>query len=102
MAAENESSSVEILPLQSLVECGETQQLRNKLEEARGKSGTTMKELYERNQQGHTPLDLAALLGRYEITQLLLEHGAEVNGANKSGAKVASWVFNRFEPNSIC
>lgn len=84
------SSSVVILTLQSLVECGETQQLRDKLEEAHGKSGTTMKELFERNQQGHTPLDLAALLGRHEIARVLLEHGAEVNGANKSGAKVVS------------
>lgn len=70
--------------IQSLVEHREKEQLRDKLQEARGKSGAAIK--FERNQQGHTPLDLAALLGRHEILELLLEYGAELDGANKSGA----------------
>lgn len=84
--ASGSMGSVVMMSLQSLVERGEKQQLREKLQEAKGKTGSTVKELFERNQQGHTPLDLAALLGRHEMLQLLLEHGAEVDGANKSGA----------------
>lgn len=76
------SSSVVMMSVQSLVERGEKQQLEEKLQEAKGKTGTTVK---ERNQQGHTPLDLAALLGRQEILKLLLEYGAELDGVNKSG-----------------
>lgn len=79
------SSSVVMMSVQSLVERGEKQQLEEKLQEAKGKTGTTVKELFERNQQGHTPLDLAALLGRQEILKLLLEYGAELDGVNKSG-----------------
>lgn len=79
------SSSVEVLSLQSLVERGEKLQLQDKLMEGKKKTGSTIKELIERNQQGHTPLDLAALLGRVEIAQVLLEYGAELDSANKSG-----------------
>lgn len=73
-------------PLQSLVERGETLQLQEKLKEVKKKAGSSVKELFDRNQHGHTVLDLAALLGRQEILQLLLEHGAELDGANKSGS----------------
>ena len=79
------SSSVIMVSLQALVEQGDKQQLMEKLEESKGKSCSTIKELFERNQQGHTPLDLAALLGRHEIVKLLLEYGAELDAANKSG-----------------
>lgn len=43
------------------------------------------KDLLERNQHGHSALDFAALLGKDKLVQLLLEYGAEVNDANKSG-----------------
>ena len=73
--------------LQALVECGDKKQILEKLEEVKGKnaSSSTLKELFERNQLGHTPLDLAGILGLQEIVQLLLEHGADLNEANKSG-----------------
>lgn len=57
------SSSVVVGPLQSLVERGETLVLQEKLQEVKKKAGNCAKELFDRNQQGHTVLDLAALLG---------------------------------------
>lgn len=68
------------MSLLSFVESRDKKQLAEKLEEIKGK-----KELFERSQQGHSPLDLAAILGQHEIVQLLLEYGAELSGANKSG-----------------
>lgn len=68
------------MSLLSFVESGDKKQLAGKLEEIKGK-----KELFERSQHGHSPLDLATILGQREIVQMLLEHGAEPSGANKSG-----------------
>ena len=68
------------MSLLSFVESGDKKQLAEKLEELKGK-----KELIERGPQGHSPLDLAAILGQHEIVKMLLEHGAEPSGANKSG-----------------
>ncbi len=76
-------SIIQMLSLQTLVELGDKKQLLEKLEESKR---STSKELYERTPQGHTALDVAALLGRRDMLQLLLEYGAELNGANKSGA----------------
>ena len=42
-------------------------------------------DLGARDKHGRTALDLAALLGRGEIAQLLVEKGADVNLANASG-----------------
>ena len=41
--------------------------------------------LNARDKHGRTPLSLAALLGRDEITRVLVEKGADVNLANSSG-----------------
>lgn len=43
------------------------------------------KELCERNAQNHNALDLAALLGKQELLEALLDKGADINAANKSG-----------------
>lgn len=37
------------------------------------------------NQDGWTPLHMAAFFGREEVARLLLQHGAHVNAANKKG-----------------
>ena len=41
--------------------------------------------LTRRDKNGRTVLDLAALLGKTELVQALVEKGAEVNAHNKSG-----------------
>lgn len=68
-----------------LVESGDKEQLEKKLEELKAKN--CAKELYERNLYGHSPIDLAALLGREDLLQLLLDNGVEVNSVNKSGRR---------------
>lgn len=69
--------------LMCVVEKGDKELLLEKLEEIKAQNSS--KELLERNQYGHGPLDIASLLGKKDLVQLLLEHGAEVNSANKSG-----------------
>lgn len=71
------------MALIALIEKGDRELLVKKLEDIKGQNSS--KELLERTQHGHTPVDLAALLGKKELLELLLEHGAEVNSANKSG-----------------
>lgn len=72
------------MSLLSVVESGDKQQLAERLAEFRDKSAS--KELSERNQHGHSPLDLAAILGHHQLLQLLLDHGADLNATNKSGS----------------
>lgn len=38
-----------------------------------------------RDQYGWTPLDRAAMLGRVHCIQILLDHAADINAANKKG-----------------
>ena len=72
------------MALQSLVQKGDRDQLVEKLE---GQSSN--KDLLDRGNQGHTPLELAAVLGREELVGVLLDHGAEVNSGNKSGRNIS-------------
>ena len=62
-----------------LVELGKKEDLAERLEE----EGSD--DLKVRDEQGKTALDLAAILGRDEMAQLLMGRGAEVNLTNKSG-----------------
>ena len=72
------------MSLFDLVELGDTGQLAEKLQEL----NLSRELLCSRNEQGHTPLDLAALLGRLELLNLLIECGGPelINAANKSGS----------------
>ena len=72
-----------VMSLMCVVEKGEKELLLEKLEEIKAQNSS--RELLERNQYGHAPLDIASLLGKDDLVQLLIEHGAEINGANKSG-----------------
>lgn len=72
-----------VMSVLTLVELGDKNKLGEKLEELKEQSSS--KELHERSAQGHSPLELAALLGNKELVLLLVEHGADVNSCNKSG-----------------
>ena len=61
-----------------LVECGEQEKLLEYLNDE-------SPELSARNGDGKSPLDVAAILGRGEMAKLVVEKGAAVNLANKSG-----------------
>ena len=70
----------------SLVEEGKYEQLVETLGESDNgdKEGVKLN-VNLRSKCGYSPLDMAALLGRRPLMELLLEHGADVNAANKSG-----------------
>jgi len=70
----------------SLVEEGNYEQLAEKLGEGESdeKEGKKVN-VNQRSKTGYSPLDMAALLGRKPLLELLLEQGADVNAANKSG-----------------
>lgn len=65
----------------SLVESGDKEALVQRLQE----SEDVQKELSTKNNRGKTPLDIAALLGKADIVQVLVDNGADLNRANKSG-----------------
>src|ERR1700683_3914704 len=46
---------------------------------------------------GHTPLHYAALYGNVESVRILLEHGADVNGRNKSEATALIYAAYDFD-----
>lgn len=50
-------------------------------------SGLSVNAVIE-EQYGHTPLAVAAYYGRYDIAQLLIDKGADVNQRSKGQAKV--------------
>ncbi len=68
----------------TLVETGNALKLAEKLEEL-SRDKFPCNELSQMTESGHTPLALAALLGRQDILLTLLKYGAEVNAANRSG-----------------
>ena len=72
------------MSLLSLVERGDREGLLQLLESISASNST--KEFGERNAQNLNAVDLAALLGRQELLELLLDHGADVNSTNKSGS----------------
>lgn len=72
------------MSLLSLVESGDREKLVQKLESI--SAGNSTKEFSERNIQNLNALDLAAVLGRQDLLGLLLDFGADINSANKSGA----------------
>ncbi len=78
-----------IMDILSLVEDGKYEKLVEKLEEGRTEEGETRINLNQRSKAGYSPLDMAALLGRKSSLELLLENGADVNSANKSGKVTA-------------
>lgn len=65
----------------ALIESGDAETLLQRLQE----SEDAHKLLSNRNKQGKNALDLAALLGRADIAKVLVENGAALNKANKSG-----------------
>ena len=68
------------MSLLAMVESGgDKEELQQKLQ------SSASKDLCERNAQSHNVLDLAALLGRQELLEALLDGGADINAANKSG-----------------
>ena len=73
----------------SLVEEGKYDQLVEKIEEGKeNEEGEAKKlDLNRRSKAGYSPLDMAALLGRKPLLELLLDNGADVNSSNKSGRK---------------
>ena len=76
-----EMADLEEPSLFSLVEAGDLEQLEQRLTEDEGRQVT----LSCFNSEGRTPLELAAMLGKGEVARLLVDKGADVNGANKSG-----------------
>lgn len=72
------------MSLLSLVESGDKEKLLQKLESI--STGNSTKEFSERNTQNLNALDLTAVLGRQNLLELLLDYGADINSANKSGA----------------
>ena len=77
----------------SLVEAGDLEQLDQHLAEDEGRQVT----LSCFNSEGRTPLELAAMLGKVEVARLLVNKGADVNGANISG-KVGCVVLQSISP----
>ena len=73
--------SSEVASIFSLVESGDKEALVQRLQE----SEDVQKELSTKNSRGKTPLDIAALLGKADIAQVLVDNGAELNKVNKSG-----------------
>lgn len=65
----------------SLVEAGDLEQLNQLLGEDEGRE----ENLSSLSSEGRTPLELAAMLGKEEVARLLVNKGADINGANKSG-----------------
>ena len=68
----------------SLVELGDLDQLADKLEESKEEESFKLK-INQRNKDGYTALDMAALLGRRALLDLLTDGGADINASNKSG-----------------
>ena len=73
--------SSEVASIFSLVESGDKEALVQRLQE----SEDVQKELSTKNSRGKTPLDIAALLGKADIAQVLVDNGADLNKVNKSG-----------------
>ncbi len=71
------------MSLLALVESGNKEALLQKLESM--KASNSSKEFCERSLQNHNALDLAALLGRQELLEMLIDYGADINSMNKSG-----------------
>ncbi len=68
----------------SLIESGDADTLVQRLQE----SEDGQKLLSDRNKQGKNALDLAALLGKADLAKVLVENGAALNKANKSGTEI--------------
>ena len=83
MSTEEES----LASLFSLVELGDKEKLLEILA-----NSENQKELSVRNKHGRTALDTAALLGRVDIVQALVDNGADLNKANKSGTCTFSFL----------
>ena len=65
----------------SLIEEGGAEQLDKQLEEDEERE----EKLSSFSPDGHTPLELAAMLGKEEVAKVLVAKGAEVNATNTSG-----------------
>lgn len=68
----------------NLVQLGDRDRLADKLGEYKGRESLN-RAVNLRSKAGYTALDMAAVLGRGALIDLLIESGAAVNVSNKSG-----------------
>jgi ankyrin repeat protein len=76
-----------VMTIFQAVEAGDTQRVRGLLEESPALANA-------RDEQGATPLHIAALLGARDVAAILLDAGADVNALDGTfGATPAGWAI---------